>query len=185
MHACASVMVPVKMYTHILSFTLEVDGTDNMVGYLDYDVERIGDDHTFILATNAIPCDGTVVAWEFCYHMSNRESVTFYPGIWRVTSHGERPGNNVNYELIQSTEVTFDQRKTSCQVFNLSHINQFIAPKNSFIGLYSDRRAQLLRTNDDNSSITTFQRRMNRSSVGKNDNHDVNFNIAIRVHLGK
>ena len=53
------------------------------------------------------------------------------------------------------------------------------------MGLYSNFGAQLLYTNTD-SSITTYQFSGNQSSVkyaGNSD--DVDYNIAIRVHLGK
>ena len=125
-----------------------------------------------------------MVAWEFCYQISNDTSATFYPAIW--TRMG--PGND--YALVRSNDVTFDPRGTSCQIFNLTDTDQFIAPEGSFIGLYTGNAAsQLLRSDNMDTSITTFQYEGNESSASNlrpnNKDQDVNYNIAIRVHLGK
>ena len=126
----------------------------------------------------------TVVAWEFCYHTSNATSVTFYPGIWRTT------GSNNDYELVQTDSVIYNQSIQtsgvySCQRVNFSSTDQFTAPAGSVVGLYSNVGAQLLRT-DTTGSITTLSFSGNQSSVSPNSNSDdVNYNIAIRVHLGK
>ena len=99
-------------------------------------------------------------------------------------------GNNTNYELVQSNSVTYDQSiQTSgdneCQRVNLSTADRFTAPAGSVVGLYSNFQTQLLHTNTD-SSITTYQFSGNQSSVTMaNNGDDVNYNIAIRVHLGK
>ena len=142
---------------------------------------------TFILAGYTIPCSGNVVAWEFCYQRSGATSVTFYPGIWRITG-------TTDYTLVQSNYVTYDssisdpQDPTSifaCQTFNLSDTDQFTAPAGSVVGLYSNVGTQLLRNDDTDSSITTHQFSGNQSSVMTTGNsNDVNYNIAIRVHLG-
>ena len=140
---------------------------------------------TFILAGYTIPCSGTVVAWEFCYRISSATSVTFYPGIWRITGT-----SGTDYELIQSNGVTYDSSiRTigidSCQRVNLLTTDQFTAPAGSVVGLYSNVMTQLLHTNTD-SSITTYQFNGNQSSVSVTGSAtDVNYNIAIRVHLGK
>ena len=52
------------------------------------------------------------------------------------------------------------------------------------MGLYSNVRTSLLRTNS-NSSITTYGFSGNQSSVRTTGNIDFNHNIAIRVHFGK
>ena len=144
-------------------------------------------DRTVILAEYTVPCSGTVVAWEFCYQLSGAASVTYYPGIWRIT--GTMSGNT-DYTLVQSNNVTYDARGDSanlypCQIFNLSDTDQFTAPAGSVVGLYSNVGSLLLHTNTD-SSITTYQFTRNQSSVtiGGNSNN-VNYNIAIRVRLGK
>ena len=59
-------------------------------------------DHTFILSEYALPCNGTVVAWEFCYRISGATSLTFYPGIWRMT----RP--NSGFTLVQANTITYN-----------------------------------------------------------------------------
>ena len=160
------------------------------VGSLSHDNVLVAVDQTFILTGYTVPCSGTVVAWEFCYQLSDA-SLTFYPGIWRIT--GTMSGNT-DYTLVQSNNVTYDQSvrdpqdPTSiypCQIFNLSDADQFTAPAGSVVGLYSNVGTQLLRTNT-NSSITTYQFSGNQSSVSNaGDGNDVNYNIAIRVHLGK
>ena len=160
-------------------------GDKVFVGSLNHDI--VDKDDTFILATNIIPCDGTVIAWEFCYQISNDTSATFYPGIWRIS---RQRGMGNDYELVRSSNVTFNPRGTSCQIFDLADTDQFVAPEGSFIGLYMGNTApQLLHTDDMNTSITTFQIKENISSVNNlrpnNKDQDVNYNIAIRVHLGK
>ena len=159
------------------------------VGSLSHDNNIVTVDQTFILAGYTVPCSGTVVAWEFCYRISGA-SVTFYPGIWRIT--GTMSGNT-DYTLVQSNNVTYDQSVrdpqdpfNGCQIFNLSDTDQFTAPAGSVVGLYSGiQHTQLLRSNTDN-SITTHQFIGNYSSVSNGGNsNDVNYNIAIRVHLGK
>ena len=157
------------------------------VGSLSHDSNIVTQAQTFILAGYTIPCNGTVVAWEFCYRITSATSVTFYPGIWRITG---RNGRNIDYELIQSNSVTYDSSiqtsgVDSCQRVNISTTDQFTAPAGSVVGLYSNVLTQLLHTNT-NSSIITYQFSGNQSSVtmaGNND--DVNYNIAIRVYLGK
>ena len=146
---------------------------------------------TFILADYVIPCSGTVVAWEFCYQRFGATSVTFYPGIWRITRMN---GPSADYELVQSNTVTYNPSlrdpldPTSphpCQIFNLLDTDQFASPAGSVVGLYSNIGAQLLRTNT-SSSITTYQFSGNQSSVSAaGNNDDVNYNIPIRVHLSE
>ena len=159
------------------------------VGSLSHDNNIVTVDRTFILAGYTVPCSGTVVAWEFCYLLSGAASVTFYPGIWRIT--GTMSGNT-DYALVQSNTVTYDSRSTPtnlfpCQRFNLSDTDQFTAPAGSVVGLYSNVGTQLPRTNT-YSSITTYRFSGNQSNVVTTDNNGgVNYNIAIRVHvhLGK
>ena len=171
-------------------YTIAVSGQECMatVGSLSHDSNIFTQNDTFILAGYTLPCSGTVVAWEFCYRILGATSVTFYPGIWRITG---TMGGNTDYELVQSNSVTYDSsiqtsiHFDSCQRVNLSTTDQFSAPAGSVVGLYSNVGTQLLYTNTD-SSITTYQFGGNLSSVndvGSND--DVNYNIAIRVHLGK
>ena len=173
-----------------------VDGTrqDIVVGSLRHDGIIIAEDKTFILADYIIPCNGTVVAWEFCYQISGAPSVTFYPGIWRITDVANN--GNTDYELVQSNDVTFDPRgdpvnNHPCKNFTLPDTDQFIAPAGSVIGLYSNKgavRPQLLITDDKNKSITTYQMNKNKTKVNNvkpGDREDDHYNIAIRVHIGK
>ena len=155
---------------------------------MDHNSNIVTQGQTFILAGSAVSCSRTVVAWEFCYRTAGG-SVTFYPGIWRIT---RTRGSNTDYELIQSNSITYDASiqtsgsgVDSCQRVNLSTADQFTAPAGSVVGLYSNVGAQLLRTNTD-SSITTYQFSGNQSSVNNaGNNDDVNYNIAIMVYLGK
>ena len=176
-------------------YTIAVSGqecTDTVtVGSLSHDNNFVALDQTFILAGYTISCSGTVVAWEFCYQITGIPSVTFYPGIWRIT--GKMSGNT-DYTLVQSNTVTYDQsvrdpqdptNNFPCQIFNLSDTDQFTALAGSVVGLYSNVGSLLLHTNTD-SSITTYQFSRNQSSVSIAGNgNDINSNIAIRVHLGK
>ena len=162
-------------------------GCTDAVGSLSHDSNIINADQTFILAGYVVPCSGTVVAWEFCYRILGATSVTFYPGTWRITGTS---GNNIDYELVQSNSVTYDASirtsgEDSCQRVNLSTTDHFTTPAGSVVGLYSNNFAQLLHTNND-SSIITYQFSGNQSSINNADDvNNVNFNIAIRVHLGK
>ena len=171
-------------------YTTAVSGQECMgaVGSLSHgsNFNFVTVDRTFILAEYTVKCNGTVVAWEFCYRTASG-SVTFYPGIWRITG---TMGSNTDYELIQSNSVTYDSSIQtsgidSCQRVNLSKTDQFTAPAGSVVGLYSNVMTQLLHTDTD-SSITTYRFSGNQSSVSTTGNsNDVNYNIAIRVHLGK
>ena len=156
------------------------------VGSLNHDDSFVPADRTFILAGYTVPCNGTVVAWEFCYRISGA-TLTFYPGIWRITGTND----NRDYALVQSNNITYDASiKTNgtsndqYQGVNLSVTDQFTAPAGSVVGVYF-YITQLLHTNID-SSITTYQFSGNRSSVTINPAaNDANYNIAIRVYLGK
>ena len=156
---------------------------------MSHDNNIVALDRTFILAGYTIPCNGTVVAWEFCYRIA-AASVTFYPGIWRITGTS---GSNTDYALVQSNTITYDasintggiDHNHPCQSVKLSTTDQFTAPAGSTVGLYSNVYTQLLYTNTE-SSITTYQFSGNQSSISSAGNaDDVNYNIAIRVYLGK
>ena len=142
---------------------------------------------TYIFPEYTVPCNGTVVAWEFCYQRNNSSSVTFYPGVWKVT---ETDDQNTNYELIQSNTVIYNQSiQTSggdyaCQIVNIATTDQFIAPTGSVVGLYSKDEIQLLRTNT-NTAIIAYQLHGNQSNVTTNGQMSINYNIGIRVHLRK
>ena len=173
-------------------YTIAVNGQEctdtDTVGSLSHDNNIVHPAvRTFILAAYEVSCSGTVVAWQFCYQRNGVTSVTFYPGIWTP----QIMDTNTDYTLVQSTTVTYDQSERDaqditnefpCQVFNLSDTDQFTAPAGSVVGLYATLATQLLHTNTD-SSITTYRFNGNQSSVTTNGN--VNYNIAIRVHLGK
>jgi len=162
------------------------------LGSLNHDNKTIDANKTFILAEYTVPCNGTVVAWEFCYQKANTTLTTFYPGIWKITS---RSGNaqgigNTEFTLVQSSRVTYNSSVSilnmyQCQYIYLAKTDQFIAPANSVVGLYSNNGTQLLHTNTNN-SIRTHQFNGSQSiftSTGMV--HIVRYNIAIRVHLGK
>ena len=169
--------------------TVAVSGQEctDIVGSLSHDSNIVPLDQTFIFAGYTVPCNSTVIAWEFCYQIS-AASVTFYPGIWRITGTND----NRDYALVQSNSITYDASiqtngtgNDQCQRVNLSVTDQFTAPAGSVVGLYSNIGTQLLRTNTDN-SITTYQFSGNQSSVTINPGPiDFNYNIAIRVHLSK
>ena len=167
--------------------TIAVSGQEctDTVGSLSHDSNSVPQGQTFILAGYTVPCNNTVVAWEFCYQVTGA-IVPFYPGIWRITETND----NRDYALVQSNSITYDASIQtsgidSCQRVNLSVTDQFTAPAGSVVGLYSGIGTILLRTNTD-SSITTYQCSGNQSSISNADNNDnVNYSIAVRVHLGK
>ena len=155
-------------------------------GSLSHDSKLVIVHKTYILAGYAVPCDGTVVAWEFCYRIFGA-SATFYPGIWRITGTNR---SDTYYELVQSNTVVYDHSirtdgDDSCQRVNLSITDQFTAPAGSVVGLYSNIETSLLRTDND-SSVATYQSNGSQNSVSITGNsNDVNYSIAIKVHLGK
>lgn len=163
------------------------------IGSLRHNNVGIIADQTFILANREykVTCEGTVIAWEFCYRVRNQASATFYPSIWLAEA-----GNNgtMNYTLIRSNNVTFttpssvanDSNAILCQTFNLSKVDQFIAPAGSVVGLYSNS-VQLLRTNKAMSLITTYISPGNKSNIqtASFDTRDIGYNIGLRAHLGK
>ena len=148
-------------------------------------IDTIDEDRTYILNGFTTPCEGVVNAWEFCYQVEGQDSVTFYPSLWRLTRN--RFGVTREYSLIQSNNVTFTPtgNTISCQIFNLSVAEQFTAPADSVVGLYSNKgspRPLLLVTYKD--SDVSYQFSGNQTSVTGNNRNDVNFNIAIKVHIG-
>ena len=154
----------------------------NTVGLLDHDKNVIEPSQTYILTGYTVLCEGIVTTWEFCYQLiGNVSKVTFYPGIWENTG-------GTTYSLIQSNTVVFTPNGTgpsfSCQNYTLPVTEQFIAPSGSVVGLYSNLKVLLLRTTK-NSQITTYQAMHNQSSVVGESTNDVNYSIAIRVHLGE
>ena len=117
-------------------------------------------------------------------------TVTFYLSIWRITKTRSN-ANTKDYPLIQSNTITYDASiqtngtsDDQCQRVNLSATDQFTVPAGSVVGFYSGIGAQLLHTNTD-SSITTYQFSGNQSNISVFSSGDINYNIAIRVHLGK
>jgi len=177
-------MIHILLYLIVITTVSGSQECTDTVGSLSHDNTIVTLGQTCILAGYTVSCNRTVVAWEFCYQLSGATSVTFYPGIWRITGTS---GVNNDYELIQSSSITYDATGSSsnlylCQRVNLSETDQFIAPAGSVVGLYSGTQAQLLHTSTD-SSITTYRVTGNQSSVTAGN--DVNYNIAIRVHLGK
>ena len=183
---------PINVYCYVVRTIAGQECTDTViVGSLSHDNNIVTQGQTYILAGYTIPCSGTVVAWEFCYQILGVPSVTFYPGIWRIN---DTSGGNTDYALAQSNTVTYDQsvgdpqdptNQFHCQMLNLSDTDQFTAPAGSVVGLYSNTGAQLLRTNT-NRSIATHRFDQNQSSVrATGSSRDVDYNIAIRVHLGK
>ena len=157
------------------------------VGSLRHDINTVSQGLTYIFAGYTINCSGIVVAWEFCYQISDA-LVSFYPGIWRIA---EMPDNNTRCELIQSNNITYNASIQtnasiySCQTVDLSITDQFTAPARSVVGLYSGTGPQLLHTNND-SSITTYKFNRNQTNVTTTGNsNDINYNIAIRVYLGE
>ena len=127
----------------MLRYTIAVSGQDctDTVGSLSHDNNIVTAGQTFILAGYTVPCNGTVVAWEFCYQISGAMLVTFYPGIWRITE----TSGNTDYTLVQSNNVTYDSSVRdpqdpitgfACQIFNLSDTDHFTALAGSVVGLY-------------------------------------------------
>ena len=158
------------------------------VGSLYQDVSKTTNaDHTYILTGYTIPCNGTVIAWEFCYKTSGAKLVTFYPGIWRKNETNNNNRKNKNYFLVQSNKVTYSPEGVECQIFDVSVADQFSASAGSIIGLYVDKgqpSAQLLFSKKDKST-ETYEFEKNPSSVNAQPGINKNINISLKVHIGK
>ena len=165
------------------------------MGSLVHDNIYVSSDQTFIFADRdyIMSCNGTVIAWEFCYRIQESEvPLTFYPGVWMATKN---ENGVINYSLIQLSSVTFTPNRVddsslraSCQRVNLSTTDQFTAPAGSVVGLYSNSnhmQPKLLRTYRASTCITTYGFDGNQSDIQADDGHNVGYNIAIRPHLGK
>ena len=77
---------------------------------------------------------------------------------------------------------------SSCQIFNLSVMEQIDAPKDSVLGLYSNTgraHVALLATDIFPFHINTYQGSGNLDDDIGNVFNDANYNIAIRVHIGE
>jgi len=152
------------------------------------DYDTLNEDRTYILNGYTVPCEGVVNAWEFCYQVEDESPVTFYPGIWRLTRSSGFILITREYSLIQSNNVTFtpNGNRLSCQTFNLSVTEQFTAPEGSVVGLYSNKgSAPPLLLVPNNINYVTYQVSGNQTSVIGNINNDVDYNIAIKAHIGK
>ena len=170
----------------IMYYTVAVSGqgcTDT-VGSLDHysSVATVG--RKYIFTGYTVPCSRTVVAWEFCYQVSDLISATFSPSIWRISQT-----SGIDYQLIQANTITYDSSIetsgiNSCKRVNLSTTDQFTAPAGSLVGLYSISGPKLLYSNSDSSTIT-YRIRHNQSSITTNSDAIVHYNISIKVHLGK
>ena len=120
--------------------------------------------------------------------------MTFFPGIWKITRRSGKNDmghGNINYELVQLNQVTYNSSGSSlnmcpCQCISLAKADQFFAPAQSVIGLYSGDGAQLLQTNASNLPGINYQFGGNRSEVNTaGSSRSFEQNIAIRVHLSK
>ncbi|XP_065899895.1 uncharacterized protein [Dysidea avara] len=168
----------------IFAVSDQVCTAPDTVGSLDHNGMIITAVRTYILTAYTVQCEGIVTTWEFCYQLTGSPSVTFNPGIW-VRTGGS--GGNSDYSLIQSNTVTFNPNGTSafsCRNYTLPVTEQFTAPSESVVGLYSNLNVQLLHTTVGSGNATTYAFDGNQSRVtmaGKNN--DAEFNIAIRAHI--
>ena len=182
-----------KQFTTLYVFCIIIVSCDKCtepvtVGSLSHG-NTIVEDKTYILAGYVIPHNGTVVAWEFCYQRSEATSVTFYPGIWRITD--TKMNGDTDYELVKSNNITYDPSNTtnplSCLTINLSVEDRIAVSAGSVVGLYSNTGSLLL-CNDPDDSLATYEYNGHRSMVmdaRPNKKNNVEFNITIRAHLGK
>ena len=162
------------------------------VGSLAHDDIRVIPDYTFIFTDTeyTVACEGTVIAWEFCYRTQGNTTpvMTFYPGIWIPTETNA----TTEFKLVQSSVVTYTTPPVGndvvlCDTFNLSRADQFTAPAGSVVGLYSNiSRLQsfLLRTNRTMSSLNSYRFSGNHSIVNATGGN-TRYSIALRVHLGR
>jgi len=168
---------------HIIGVSCQVcTAPISHVGSLDHNNMSYSRNTTYILDGYRVQCEGIVTAWEFCYQTLGVSSMTFYPGIWNRSTKD-------TYSLIQSNTVTFTPNGTSnsCQNYTLPVTEQFTAPSESVVGLYSSTGISLLlRTNNSNQQITTYQFDGNQSNVAINGNaKKARYNVALRMYVGK
>jgi len=159
---------------------------DCTAGSTNYDQSLVGENTTYILIANdyKVNCEGKVFAWEFCYQAGQNDlNRTFYPGIWEKGKGKEKD----KYSIKQSNMVTFNptENMSPCQMFNLPTPEQFTAPKDSFIGLYSNTGSTRPLLFAYNNNGKTYQSIGNHSKVDTKGLEADNFNIAIRVHISE
>ena len=164
----------------------------NKVGSLAHDDIRVIADYTFIFTDTeyTVACEGTVIAWEFCYRTqgNTKAVITFYPGIWIPSETNA----TTEFKLLQSSTVTYTIPQVGndnvlCETFNLSRADQFTALAGSVLGLYSNisrLQSVLLRTNRTKPSLNSYRFSENHSIVNAT-NGNTRYNIALRVHLGR
>ena len=111
-------------------------------------------------------------------------SRTFNPGVWQRTGS--------DYQLINSSYIRYNQLKYytndgdhACQKVTLSSENRFTAPANSVIGFYSNFASLLHEDANPMSMINAYQYEGHQTFVAINSGVNVNYNIAIKLHLSK
>lgn len=167
---------------------ISAQNCSDTVGFLDRDGNLTIQDQTYLLTDQqyTVPCKGKVTAWEFCYQAQgpNTTSVSFYAGIWNTVNHS----GNITYVQANSNVIAFvpNGTKYSCQIFNVSVEDQFIAQAGSIVGLYSNTgimSPQLLYTNSNDT--TTYRFGGNPKNVAISDDDEMfDYRIAIKLHLG-
>lgn len=142
---------------------------------------------TYVVLAYRIPCNGTLVGWEFCHQIVNASSATFYPSVWRLTGG--------NYMLIHSTAVSFVPYAPSvltfkCQSYNLRTASEeFDVLANDTVGLYSggDNAAQILTVAGFSDSAITYGLTGNHSnfSITASEVVSEQLNVAIVAQISK
>ena len=166
-------------------FTSAQSTCTNTAGSIGFsEGSTVAQNTTYVVPAYRIPCNGTVVGWEFCHQIVNVSSATFYPSIWRL--------DGGNYMLIHSSTVSFVPYASTgltfkCGGYNLRVVNEeFDVHTNDMVGLYSgDSTAQILTMASSSNSSITYSLTGNHSnfSITESEVMSEQLNVAIVAQI--
>ena len=192
-------MYAVFIQLFIMLVIVSGQGCSDIVGSLNRNVNStpITQDQTVILADRqyTVPCDGNVTAWRFCYQPfgNNGSVISFSAGVWRISKTNYSDSTNysgsVNYMLINSSVISFSldgsgDANYPCQILNLPLTDQYTAPAESVVGLYSNGGTMYPLLLNTSSNVTAYKFDGNRTDVNISDGEVGSYNIAIELYLG-
>ena len=103
--------------------------------------------------------------------------MTIYPSIWRLINSSD------TYELIGVNEVIIPAGGQQCLAHNISSDQQFSVQTGDIVGVYTN---DVLFYTSNNLSTMTYFYSNNRSGIVTLDGRSAfDFNIAIKVYVGK
>ena len=177
-HCTAIVVISINVYA---GFTHAQSCRDT--GSVDFSEGSIvTQNSTYIIPSYRIPCDGTVVGWEFCHQNVDAQTATFYPSVWRLDSS--------SYKLIHVSSVSFVPRVMggltfACTGYNVLMNEQFSVLTNDTVGLYSDDNTSQILTTSNGAGIS-YSMAGNHSNISIDDGAMMEqFRVAIVAQISE